>query len=217
MLEYNKDMPSLSRKSRGQSLIELLVAIGIGVVLVVAAVGGIVPALLLNQQTTPMQVGTALGMELMNRVRVWSEGDWHAVLSIATGSANMYTITSSTSPFSAVGVTSTMGEVLQIGTSTYRRYFYVSDVDRMSGSEGMVSYDPSTKLVTVVYQLPSGATSSLTEYLTRHGQNLYRQMDWSGGPGVDGPATTTDDRFATSVNISYATTTGSIYVKIPGY
>ena len=214
-------MPFRRIASRGQSLIELLVAIGVGVILVIAAVGSIVPALLLNRETTPMQTGTALGMELMNRVRVWSERDWHSVLAIATGSVNIYTITSSTSPFGAVGVTSTAGEVLTIGTSTYHRYFYLGDVYRttnLTGSDGAGgAYDPSTKLVTVVYQLPSGATSSLMEYITRHGGNMYRQADWSGGPSANGPVTTTNNQFATSVNISYTTTTGSIYVKIPGY
>ena len=108
---------------------------------------------------------------------------------------------------------------ITIGTSTYSRYFYVNDVYRTGGNivTSGGTYDPSTKFVTVVYQLPSGVTSSFAAYLTRHGQMIYDQTDWSGGSGASGPATTTDDNFVTSSGISYTTTTGSIYVAIPGY
>jgi hypothetical protein len=113
-------------------------------------------------------------------------------------------------------------EINQIYASpaaTYTRYFYVSDVYRTAGmivtSGG--TYDPSTKLVTVVYQLPYGATSSFAEYLTRHGQKIYDQTNWSGGGGANGPATTTSGQFSTSSGINYTTSTGSIYVAIPGY
>jgi hypothetical protein len=103
--------------------------------------------------------------------------------------------------------------------STYSRYFYLTDVYRTAGNivSSPGTYDPSTKLVTVVYALPSGATSSMSTYLTRHGDALYDQTDWSGGPNVAGPVTAIGSTFATSSNIDYSTTTGSIYVAIPGY
>jgi prepilin-type N-terminal cleavage/methylation domain-containing protein len=140
-----------------------------------------------------------------------------------------YNNQSSPSTFYAVGSETTNSggggggtvgsESLVLGASTYSRYFYLSDVYRTAGNivtSGGV-YDPSTKLVTVVYTLPSGATSSISAYLTRHGENIYRQTDWSGGPGASGPATTTGSQFVTSSNIDYSTTTGSIYLAIPGY
>jgi hypothetical protein len=408
----------------GQSLIELLVAIGIGAILIIAAVSVIAPALLTNQQVTPIQTGASIGAELLNNVRVWSEGDWHNVLALATGTANGYYLNAGRSPYAAATGTESVGAnpvnaglvgywpmnegtgtvasdasgngnqgtwngsliggshyaggkfggagnldgvgnyvvtgtngfplgngprsvfawiyftaaspnyyVFGYGNSTitgavaglrvtpslvfqgvsddfasaftvtsntwhfigftygggtsmviyydgqsqtgtlaiplntvlpgsdpsnigqkpfgggfyyggqiddvrlynralsaaevnqiynapiYTRYFYLSDVYRTGGNivTSGGTYDPSTKLATVVYQLPSGATSSFAEYLTRHGQTIYDETDWSGGPGANGPATTTNNLFSTSSGVSFSTTTGSIYATIPGY
>ena len=209
----------MKKDRSGQSLIEILMPVVIGAILVVAAVGAMVPALSVNRQATPLEVGTSLGAELLNNVRVWSEGDWHGILSLRTGTANIYYLNASSSPFTAVGASSTGGQVLAVGTSTYIRYFYVADTYRASDqivSSGGV-YDPSTKLVTVVYGLSGSMTSSLSVYLTRHGDNVYDQTDWAGGPNASGSATTTNNQFATSSNIDYSTTTGSIYIAIPGY
>ena len=194
---------------------EVLLAVGLGTLLIIVAVSTIVPALTIGRNIVPVQTGAALGMELMNNVRVWSEGDWHNMLALATGTANVYYINASTSPY--VSVTGTQSVV--VGTSTYMRSFRASDVYRTGGAvvTSGGTYDPSTKLVTVVYALPMGVTSSMSAYLTRHGDVLFDQTDWSGGPGVATPVSVIGTGFATSSNIDYATTTGSIYVAIPGY
>jgi type II secretory pathway pseudopilin PulG len=424
-----------SRKRDGQSLIEVLVAVAIGAILIGAAAGVIVPALGINGRAVQVQAGVTLGKQLLDNVRVWSEGDWHNVLSLATGSLNTYYLTTTHSPFSvsttsppavsltentmqtlmasvsttinfawnstnatvgsstlviydpsgnsvttdpcgntagnfppiqglsgatqgtalacqlgyryvfifsaanaqgvtasssvslvvenstsslpavnlsvnniqaatipvntpisyvwnstnatvgsstlmiynssgnpvasdacgnntgnftaiqgtsgtisgsvapcqlgyryavifsvanAQGVTATSAisftiqdpqETVAVGTSTYIRYFYLSDVYRSGGSvvtSGGV-YDPSTKLVTVVYGLPSGATSSFSTYITRYEDKIYDQTDWFGGPNATGSATSVKNTFATSSGIDFSTTTGSLYLKIPGY
>ena len=108
-----------------------------------------------------------------------------------------------------------------VGTSTYVRYFYLSDVYRDSSGNIVTSngsYDPSTKRVTVAYNwLGGAATNTMSIYLVRSQNNVVTQNDWSGGPGQTGPATSTNNQFTSSTNIDYSTTTGSIYVAIPGY
>ena len=415
----------------GQSLVEVLIAIAVGVILVIAALGAIVPALTINKQLTPTETGTTIGVQLMNNVKAWSEGDWHNILNLATGSANIYYLKTGVSPYvAATGsesiVTSVVGtglvgwwklnegtgtiaydssgnnatgtwygtkagsssyyspgsplgwagyfdgstnyidvpqssalqpssvtvtawiyatasstsglyyfpvvmgggnlnhttngyylgfysdgsfrmqgtgvaavsgaqiplntwifvagtisasatslfmngnlvagsatggvtyesygtsigrlsycctsapyvfhgpigdvriynralsssEINQIYTAQkYTRSFYLSDVNRTSGNivTSGGTYDPSTKLVTVQYQIPPGVTSTISAYLTRHGQNIYDQTDWSGGGGVSTTVTTPNGQFASSTNIDVSTTTGSFYIAIPGY
>jgi type II secretory pathway pseudopilin PulG len=205
-------------RSNGQSLIEILIAVAIGAILITASVALIVPALQSNTQAAKVQVASSLGKEMLDNVRVWSEGNWNNLLALATGSAKTYYLNTTSSPFTVTSVSSSQS--LVVGTSTYTRYFYVSDVYRDSSGNIVTSsgtYDPSTKQVTVVYGWPGGTTDTMTTYVVRGRNAVFSQNDWSGGPGQAGPVTSTNSQFATSSNIDYQTTTGSIYVAIPGY
>jgi type II secretory pathway pseudopilin PulG len=201
----------------GQSLVELLIAVAIGTILVAAAAAVISPVLKINTQANRAQTATALAHELLDNVRVWAEGDWHNISGLATTSANHYYLNTATSPFSS----STGDEPVTVSTTTYTRYFYVDDVFRdasgnITNSSSGASFDPSTKLVTVVaYSWPTSATYTISTYLTRYRNNVFDQTDWSGGPGQGGPTTSTNSMFSTSSNIDYTTTTGSIYIKFP--
>ena len=109
-------------------------------------------------------------------------------------------------------------EVKTLYSSTiYTRYFYIDNVGRDASGNILSSggtNDPSTKKLTAVYGWPNGPTNSFSTYLTRFQNNVFDQTDWSGGPGQDGPATTTNSRFSTSTQIYYATTTGSILIQL---
>lgn len=204
-------VPLFSRN--GQSLIEILIAVAIGAVLITAAASIIVPSLRIRTQTTQVRTGTVLARELLENVRVWSEGDWHNLLNLTTSSAAHYHLNTSSSPFTALSG----NESIIVGTSTYVRDFYVDDVyrdsgDLITGSGG--SYDPSTKRVTVEYSWLQNPTSTLIEYLTRNRANAFSQTDWSGGSGQTGPVTSTVSGFASSTSVDYASTTGSITVPL---
>ncbi len=203
---------------RGQSISEVLIAIVVGAIFMVAAVAVIAPALRENTQAGNVQEGATVAQALLDNVRVWSESGWNNITSLATGTAYQYYLVTSSSPYTATsGIQS-----LIVGTTTYFRYFYLSDVYRTSaGSISSVptsnTYDPSTKQVTVVYNWTQGTTSTMSTYLTRNTDAVIDQTDWSGGPGATSAATSVSNQFASSSNIDYSTTTGSIYVSIPGY
>jgi len=201
--------------NRGQSLVEVLVAVAIGAILVIAAVTIITPALRVNTQATRVQVASSLAKGLSGNIRVWAESDWHNISNLATTSANTYYLIASSSPFTATsGI-----ESVTVSTTTYARYFYVDDVQRDASGyivESGGSNDPSTKKVTVSYNWPQGTTTTLSFYLTRHSNRVFTQTDWSGGPGQDGPSTTTNSQFSSSTsNISYSTP-GSISLALGG-
>jgi type II secretory pathway pseudopilin PulG len=99
---------------RGQSLIELLIGIAVGAIFMVGAATIIVPSLKIGTQATAVQEEAQLGQELLNNVKAWSNGNWGSVLSLATGTANDYYLNTATSPFTAVG-TSTTGESISFG------------------------------------------------------------------------------------------------------
>ncbi len=198
----------------GQSLIEVLIALLVGTIMIGAGATIIAPILRSNTQTFRAQTAAALGKELADNVTVWAKGDWHNILNLSTTSAYLYHLSTSTSPFSI----RTGAENIQVGTSTYTRYFYVNDVKRDADgkidSNGSAN-DPSTKQITVIYAWPQSASNTLTTYLTRsRTPNIFRQTDWSGGGGQDVPVTSTGPAvFSTSTSIDYTSSTGSIYIR----
>ncbi len=208
----------MTLRRSGQSLVEVLLAVAIGAILITAGVALIVPALQSNKDAAKVQVAASLGKGLLDNVRAWSGGNWNALLSLATGTANTYYLNTSSSPFTVTSVGSVQS--LLVGTSTYSRYFYLSDVYRDSGGNIVASggtYDPSTKLVTVVYGWSGGPTNTMMTYVVRSNNRVFYQNSWAGGPGATGPVTSTNSQFASSSNIDYQTATGSLYVAIPGY
>jgi hypothetical protein len=209
----------MTHSRAGQSFVELLIAITIGAIFMVGAAMIIAPSLSVNGQAAKVQVASTNAASLLNNVRVWSEGSWQNILSIATGTGYQYYVITSSSPYT---VTSGI-ESLNLATTTYTRYFYISDAYRdasgnpTTASSGGSVYDPSTKQISVVYNWTGGKASTISTYITRNGDAAFDQTDWSGGASSTAVATSVNNQFGTSSNIDYSTTTGSIYVSIPGY
>ena len=202
----------------GQSFVELLVAISIGAIFMVGVAMIIAPSLNENGQSAKVQTAATNAQSLMSNIRVWSEGGWSNILSLATGTTHQYYLITSSSPYTATsGVQS-----LVVGTTTYTDYFYLSDAYRdTSGnltlaSSGGNTYDPSSKQISVVYNWIGGKAGAITTFLTRNDDAAFDQTDWSGGATMS-VATSVGNQFGTSSNIDYTTSTGSIYVAIPGY
>lgn len=201
----------MHNEREGQSLAEVLVAVAVGTILVVAAVTIIAPMLRGSTTLSNTQVAVAFGKELLENARVWSETDWHNIASVAT-SSTFYYFSSTSTPF----VVATGTEYIAVATTTYLRYFYLEDVGRDAAGAIAAggSYDPSTKKATVVYGWTSGPTSTMSSYFTRFRARVFEQTDWSGGAGVEGPVSSTGNRYATSSGINVSTTTGSIIINL---
>jgi hypothetical protein len=201
---------------RGQSLVEVLIAVAIGSALLAVGAALIRPALQQNAQVGIVQAKTSLGNELLNNVRAWAAGNWNSVLALGTTSAHLYYLNTSSSPFTAVAATS--GESVAVGSTTYIRYFYADDVYRTSGGDATTTAsgnatDPSTKQITVMVNVVSSTVASTTfvAYLTRNASNIFNQSDWSGGGGAAGPMTLVNNQFASSTYIN-ASTSGALTI-----
>ncbi len=200
----------------GQSLVEILVAMVIGVIMIMGAVSIIVPTIRTGGTVSKSQIAITFGKELLDNIRVYGEADWHNIAALSTSSGNFYYLNTTSSPFTIASGTETRA----VGTTTYSRYFSAAEVQRnyaVSGQPIVTSggtFDPSTRKITVVYGWSGGPTTTIATYLTRARSQIYLQTDWLGGPGQDGPATSTNNKFATSSNINYSTTTGSILINL---
>jgi len=184
---------------------EVLVAAAVGAVLILGAATLIAPALQSGKQASVIQGGTAAGIELMNNVRVWSNGNWNTVLTLSTSSVQYYYLNTSASPFTVVSGT----ESVTKASTSYTRYFQISDVFRDSGGQitSTVSgntYDPSTKQITLVYGATTSTYQSLSVFITRIVNNVVSQSDWSGGSGQSSPTRFIGKTFAAASNIIFS-------------
>jgi hypothetical protein len=218
-------LKKIKLNNKGQSLAEILVALAVGIIFVLGAMIVAQSSLKIGKDTEKIQISAFLARELLDKIKVFADSDWHNISNLATTSANHYYLISNLATTSAnhyylIGFTATSGdETITIGTTTYKRYFYVDDVYRDSG--GKISptgnFDPSTKKITIGVGWSGAQDRFFITYITRSKNNIFLQTDWSGGGGQLGPITSTNNKFDTSTpNIDFSTTTGSIRLKL-GY
>ena len=192
---------------------DILIGTAFGVILIFAAVAAITPALKTSTQAADTQTASWLASGLLDNVKAWSDGNWHNLLSVATGTTNNYFLVTSSSPY----VASSGIESIAVSSTTYTRSFYVMDVYRDSSGNITTSggtYDPSTKKVMVVYGWTGSPSSTLSEYLTRNRQGVFNQTDWTGGASsTGGVVSSVNYQYASSTNINIASPPGSIIVN----
>jgi hypothetical protein len=200
----------------GQSLVEILIGAALGVLLIAAGAALIAPALRTNTAVNQVQTRTELAKELSDNVKAWAAGNWNNLLSLATGTANTYSLNTTSSPFTVAGVSTTT-----VASTTYLRYFYLNDVYRdVNGNVTSTAsgnyYDPSTKQITVVIGIASSTTPSSTYpfYLTRNTSNVFNQTSWAGGSGQNNPVTLVGTSYAAATSVSI-TATGSLQLAMP--
>lgn len=127
------------RARTGQSLVEVLLAVALGAIFLVAGVSVIAPSLQSNAQAARVQTAASLGKELLDNVRVWADGNWNNVLSVATGTTNIYYLNTSSSPF----VAATGTESIVISTSSAS-----SSINLNSGLIGYWKFDEGSGMTT---------------------------------------------------------------------
>jgi hypothetical protein len=195
----------------GQSLIEVLIGVGVGALFIIGAAAAIAPALRTNQAVTQVQTKTELGDELIQNVKAWAAGNWNNVLALATGTANSYYLNTATSSFTVASGS----QSVVVGSTTYLRSFYLSDVYRDINGKITTTisgnyYDPSTKQVTATV-----SSSTYTFFLTRNANSVFDQTSWAGGSGQNNPITLVGTSYYAGNSISVSAT-GSIQLSGTG-
>lgn len=205
----------------GQSILEIVVALAIVAVLVVGAVAVISSSLRIDVESTNHQIASFLNQELINNASAYSNSNWRNIYDL-TKSPDKFYLADSGGIFSSPSGS----ETLTINGVDFERYFIVENVSRDGGGSIESTYvsandDPSTQKISVFTTWPTSggsATSSIDKYITRGGNIVFVQTDWSGDftdpPSVEIVALPDDayDKFATSTNI--ATTTGAIQIDL---
>ena len=200
--------PHPCRKQLGQSLIELIVGIGIGVLFITAAIGIITVALRIDFQNTYAQTASELAQEMIEQVGTFANADWHNIDSLP--SSTPYSLATSSGFFVAESGSSTV----VLGNASYdvsfmTEWVYRTNAEVITTPENG-SWDPSTlKIVVVAEQtnLPANAPRiTLSHYLTRIRDRVWIQTNWANGssafigPTTDSPAT---GAFANATNTTW--------------
>ncbi|MBI2025117.1 MAG: prepilin-type N-terminal cleavage/methylation domain-containing protein [Candidatus Harrisonbacteria bacterium] len=203
---------------RGQSLIEILIGVMIGAILVGGAAVTIAITLRSNLQNKNIQTASSLGQELLDKVTVFTEADWHNLYDVAKSPAQYY-LGISGQGFSA----SSGSEIVTLDNKEFTRYFTVENVSRDAGGNIEAIYspsndDPSTQkvIVTITWnETEETAEVNLDKFLTRSRNLIYRQTDWSGGGGQEGPIISVNNLYSSSNLINDTEIPGSI--KVTGF
>lgn len=85
------------QKQSGQSLIEILVAIGVGVIMLVGAVTALTPAIKSLTDVSRTQGASAISKELLDNLRIFTEENWHNIDTLST--STKYFLNTATSTF----------------------------------------------------------------------------------------------------------------------
>jgi hypothetical protein len=201
-------------KSRGQSLVEILVAVAIGVVLIGSSSFLIGVSLRsYNSIRQHLQANTLIREEA-EAIQALVRNNWHSIYSLNKETNYQISLSEST------WVISTGQETGVVNDVPYKRYFQVYNVNR-DGSGDIAetgTNDPNTQKITIFLDYGNDYinSSSVSFYLIRSTNNqTFHQTDWSEGNGQAGPIPNPGSLFdSADSNINYASTTGSIYMTI---
>ncbi|MEE8131928.1 MAG: hypothetical protein V3T98_02690 [Candidatus Paceibacterota bacterium] len=217
MGEYN------IKNNKGQSLIEIILAILIGALLIITSSTVIVLIVRNNLLAKNNQTAGFLAQELIDNIQVISESDWNDIYNLPSKGPSSQYYVSSTNRAIIAGT-----EILTIKGRDFTRYFSIKNVNRDTcGTGDISSAETSTCTISGVEVLEDHSTQKITsfvdwvgnhsinvvQYLTRHRDSVFAQTNWSGGAVLDEIITFTNNRFFTSTDIDFATTTGSIVLS----
>ena len=208
------DSRNIRYKFSGQSLLEALLSIALGVILICSSVALMGVSLKTFNSLKQQLQANSLIRQQAEIIQSLAKDNWHSIYDLTKDSDYYATSTNNIWSFAAGEETSTINNI------PYKRYFKVYNVYRNSNGDIATSgtEDPSTQKITVFldYGNNYGISSNLSFYLTRYSNNqVLNQADWSGGPNQTGPIPYPDNKFdSADSNINYASTTGSIYMTI---
>ena len=202
--------------NKGQSLIEVLIGIAVGVIIIGGVAATIALTFRSNVQTKNSQTATSLSQEIINEVTDFTAGNWHNLDTLTAGT--QYRLATTGPAFTAV----TGVENFVIDSKPFTRYFTYSNVSRDPNTDAIQSVydlnndDPSTKKITVTVSWQEGASNpsvSISKFVTRSKNLVFVQTDWSGAAGQVGPITAPNNRYDSKSNIDSTGVPGSIKVQ----
>jgi type II secretory pathway pseudopilin PulG len=207
---------------KGQSLIEALVALMIGVVMI----GGVSTVLVLSVRSSAdadqLNNANRLASQELDSIRVLAAADWNAIYTatkyIDEEIPNLHYL-------SIVGVDPKKSFAINDGVQeatppvdgiTFTKSFYIENVlrdvdDKIVASDGID--DPSTQKITVNVTWLTDQSFKIVGYLIRSRNVSALFSDWSAGPGLEGPYTILADTakgFSFSTNIDYQPESGGV-------
>lgn len=203
-------------KINGQSLIEILIGIAVGVIIIGGVTATIALTLRSNVQNKNIQTATSLSQELLDKLTDFAGANWHNIDALS----GPHHLQPAGATFAAVAGS----ENVIVEGITFSRSFTTQNVSRDPGTDTIESIynpgndDPSTKkaVVLVTWQVGADtAQASLNKFLTRSKNLIFHQTDWSGSAGQAGPITVPNNRYDSKSNIDTAGVAGSL--KVQGY
>ena len=189
---------------KGQSLIELLVAMSVGTILIGSSVTLMGVSLKSYAGVRKHLQANVLIRQTIEIIQTLTRYDWHSIYDLAKATDYKISLSGNTWTISAGQETDTVNDI------PYKRYFQVYNVNR-DGSGNIADTgddDPSTQKITVILEYDNNyvSSSSVSFYLTRSENNkILHQTDWSGGSGVTGPTPNPSNKYDASTNVATST------------
>ena len=211
-------MVELNFKNKsGQSLIEVLIAMAVGTITILAAVTVLTLMLRIGKQDVSFQTAAFLEQEVVDRLLVTAERDWQEVAETSDGETYYLKTTEAKGVFEIVEGTKTVA----IDDVDYTYYIEFDEVNR-SDSSGAISSsgssDPSTRKVelSVTWRFQGDdEISTVTKYITRSKNEVFRQTNWSGGPTIPSDETVNaiTNRFYESEGLDFVFQPGLLKIE----
>jgi len=183
-----------------QSLIEILVAVAVGVILVGSSTILIGVSLRSYDSIKLHLQSNMLIRQKAEAIQALARNDWHSIYSLNKESDYEISLLENT------WVISSGQEIDTINDIPYKRYFQVYNVTR--DANGNIAEtgtnDPNTQkvIIFVDYGNDYVNSSSVSFYLVRSLNNrTFHQTDWSEGDGQSGPISSPGSLFDTASNI----------------
>jgi len=195
---------NIKQKFKAQSLIEILVAISVGIILIGGSVL-LISVALRSYEAIRQKITVNSLLRQQSEVLIFlAQDNWHNLYDLTRNSDYYATSTNNVWSINSGQETGILNNI------PYRRYFKVYDVNR--DDNGNISpsgtLDSNTlKLIAFIeYGNNYVSSSSLAFYLTRSANNqVMHQTDWSGGSGQTGPLPNPGNKFDSQTNIEYST------------
>ena len=190
-------------KRKAQSLVEVLLAVTVGVILIGSSVMLIGISIKTYRSIKQHLQANFLFRQEAEAIEVLAKSNWYSIYELERETDYSISFTEN------IWECTEGKEQGEINKILYKRYFKVENVYR--NLNGKISpsgeIDASTLKITIFIDYGNSYEHSLSSdfYLIRAFKNgVFHQTDWSGGDGQEGPVTIPENFFASASNIDFS-------------